>query len=55
MIQIPAWVLFVLGFLFGALVGALVIIIVALTYKGDKKDGSKKDNKVRVKGDSNNN
>lgn len=42
MIQVPAWLLFVIGVAFGILVGFGITVVIALNYKGDK-DASKKD------------
>ena len=41
MVTVPAWLLLLIGGLFGFILGVLVVIFAALKFKGDEKDGNK--------------
>ena len=44
MVQVSAWVVFIVGIIVGMLIGSIGIIILALTYKDrEAKNGSKKE------------
>ena len=38
---VSAWLIFFIGVIVGAILGSIGICVVALAYKGDKKDGGK--------------